>query len=148
MSEQLTMDLSTPEYEEPTSGRYSVDKLVSTFVKIRDKRSALKQKYEADDAELKEALDAIKHELLATCKTVGAESIKTKFGTAMRTIKSRYWTGDWDSMYSFIAEHNAFGLLEKRVHQTNMKQFLDEHPDLKPAGLNIDHEYDITVRRN
>jgi hypothetical protein len=125
-----------------------VDKLVSTFVKIRDKRSALKQKYEADDAELKNALDALKHELLSTCKAVGAESIKTKFGTAIRSVKSRYWTGDWDSMYTFISEHNAFGLLEKRVHQTNMKQFLDEHPDLKPAGLNIDHEYDITVRRN
>jgi len=148
MSDQLALDLPTPESEEEASTRYSVDKLVGTFVKIRDKRSALKQKYEADDAELKASLDAIKHELLATCKTVGAESIKTKFGTAIRSIKSRYWTGDWDSMYSFIADHNAFGLLEKRVHQTNMKQFLDEHPDLKPAGLNIDHEYDITVRRN
>jgi hypothetical protein len=38
-------------------------------------------------------------------------------------------------------------LLEKRLHQTNMKQFLEENPDLKPAGLNIDSEYTIVVRR-
>jgi hypothetical protein len=50
-------------------------------------------------------------------------------------------------MRHFIAEHDAFELLEKRIHQTNMKQFLEENPDLHPAGLNVDSEYSVTVRR-
>jgi len=39
------------------------------------------------------------------------------------------------------------GLLEKRIHQTNMKEFLENNPDVEPMGLNIDREYEITIRR-
>jgi len=39
-------------------------------------------------------------------------------------------------------------LLERRIHQTNIKQFLEENPDLLPAGLNVDSAYSITVRRS
>jgi hypothetical protein len=28
-----------------------------------------------------------------------------------------------------------------------MKEFLEEHPDLHPAGLNVDQEYSIRVTR-
>jgi hypothetical protein len=51
-------------------------------------------------------------------------------------------------MYSFIEEHSAFGLLEKRLHQTNMKDFLFENPDVLPMGLNVDSEYTVSVRRS
>jgi hypothetical protein len=50
-------------------------------------------------------------------------------------------------MYSFIREHDALELMEQRLHQTNMKQFLTEHPELLPDGLNVDSRYAITVRR-
>jgi hypothetical protein len=50
-------------------------------------------------------------------------------------------------MYTFIKEHDAFGLLEKRLHQTNMKDFLNENPDALPMGLNVESEYTIVVRR-
>jgi len=33
------------------------------------------------------------------------------------------------------------------VHDTNMKQFLEEHPDEYPAGLNVENRYTIVVRR-
>ena len=50
-------------------------------------------------------------------------------------------------MHKFILEHKVPELLEKRVAQGNMKAFLEENPDLLPAGLNIDSEYTVTVRR-
>ena len=123
------------------------EKLMATYVRIRDSRNEAKHQYETRDEEYVKQLRLIEASLLETCKAMGADSIKTKEGTAIRSIKSRYWTGDWESMYSFISDNNAFSLLEKRLHQTNMKQFLEENPDLKPAGLNIDSEYTIVVRR-
>jgi hypothetical protein len=39
-------------------------------------------------------------------------------------------------------------LLEKRIHQTNMKAFLEENPELIPAGLNANSEYSVTIRRS
>ena len=76
------------------------------------------------------------------------DSIRTKAGTIIRSVKSRYWTNDWDSMYDFIEETGAYGLLEKRLHQTNMKEFLLENPDLLPRGLNVENQYTVVVRRS
>jgi len=133
--------------EEVQQEALTPEKLMATYVRIRDSRNEAKHQYETRDEEYVQQLRLIEVSLLETCKALGADSIKTKEGTAIRSIKSRYWTGDWESMYSFISDNGAFSLLEKRLHQTNMKQFLEENPDLKPAGLNIDSEYTIVVRR-
>jgi hypothetical protein len=50
-------------------------------------------------------------------------------------------------MSKFILEHECVDLLEKRIQQTNMRQFLIECPDLLPPALNVDSEYVINVRR-
>lgn len=125
----------------------SVDKLVAAFIKIRDARDEVKRDMENKMAELEAEMDVIKSTLLEQFKDTGIDSAKTPFGTAYRTLKTRYWTGDWESMYDFIHENDAYDLLERRIHQTNMKQFLEEHPDSHPKGLNVDSEYTLVVRR-
>jgi hypothetical protein len=125
----------------------TIDKLAAAYIRIRDKRSELKRAFEASDAELEEQMKLLEIEMLDICKETNAETIRTKAGTVIRSIKSRYTTGDWDSMYRFIKEHDAFGLLERRLHQTHMKQFLEENPELLPVGLNVDREYTVVVRR-
>jgi hypothetical protein len=126
----------------------SVDKLVSVFIKIRDARDAERREWEAKEAEYNEQLELINAELLEICKDANATSIKTKHGTAIRTVKTRYWTNDWEQFYKFMIENNAPELLEKRIQQTHMKEFLEENPDVLPAGLNVDSQYTITVRRS
>lgn len=126
----------------------SVDELVSVYIKIRDARDAARKQADEVDADFEEQLGIINQQILEICKETGADSIKTKHGTAIRTIKSRYWTNDWERFYDFMFEHNVPELLERRIHQTNIKQFLEENPDLLPAGLNVDSAYSITVRRS
>jgi hypothetical protein len=50
-------------------------------------------------------------------------------------------------MYSFIEKHNAPFLLEKRLHNGNVKQFLEENPDALPVGLQVDNKYVVHVRK-
>lgn len=123
-------------------------KLTSIYIKIRDKRADNKRMFEAEDNDLKEQMDVLEAQMLDVCKEMNADSIRTPHGTIMRSVKSRYWTNDWDSIYSFIEETGAFGLLEKRIHQTNMKDFLAENPDIYPKGLNVESEYTVVVRRS
>ena len=123
------------------------DKLVKTYVKIRDKRKELADQYEKEDGDLKEALETIESELLEMCKETGADSLRTEFGTVTRRVAKRYWTNDWHSFHEFLKEHGALELLEKRIAQTNMSTFLEENPDLLPPGLNVDSRYTVTVRR-
>ena len=124
------------------------DKLAEIYIKIRDKRAEIKEKFEAEDASLKEQQDLLAEEMLEVCYENNADSIKTPAGTIIRKVDTRYWTTDWDSMYQFIQEHDAYPLLEKRLHQTNLKQFLDENPNLLPAGLQADSKYTVVVRRS
>ena len=124
------------------------DKLAEIYIKIRDKRVELKEKFEAEDTALKEQQDLLAQEMLEVCYENNADSIKTPAGTIIRKVDTRYWTTDWDSMYQFIQEHDAYPLLEKRIHQTNLKQFLEENPELLPAGLQADRKYTVVVRRS
>jgi sugar phosphate isomerase/epimerase len=133
--------------ENEAATRPDLDQLTSIYLKIRDTRAENKRQFENVDKDLEEQQKMLAEQMLDTCKEMNAESIRTQHGTIIRSVKSKYWTGDWDSMYNFIKEHDAFGLLEKRLHQTNMKDFLNENPDVMPMGLNVENEYTIVVRR-
>lgn len=122
-------------------------KLAQIYIKIRDARDENRRVSDAKEKELEAQMDLLTAEMLNTCKDMDATSIRTPHGTIIRSVKSRYWTNDWDSMYDFIEEHGAFGLLEKRLHQTNLKDFLAENPDVLPMGLNVESEYTVVVRR-
>jgi hypothetical protein len=125
----------------------SIEKIVTAYIKIRDTKEAMYAKYKAESAELEEQMTILKHKLLDISKETGVTSFSTPHGTAYRTVKDRYWTNDWESFYTFMRDNNAMGLLEKRIHQTNMKEFLENNPGEEPMGLNIDREYEITIRR-
>ncbi len=126
----------------------SADKLVAVYMKMREKRASLLREYEEQDEAIKSQMEVVEGKLLDLCKAIGADSLKTQHGTIIRTVKTRYWTSDWNSMHKFIMEHNMPELLEKRVSQTTMKQLLDENPDLMPPGMNVDSRYAVTIRRN
>ena len=129
-------------------GAPTLEQLTKVYIKIRDNRRVLEQAFKAEDEKLQEQIRAIEEQMLDICKKFNASSIKTEAGTIIRSVKSRYWTNDWDSMYQFIRDHGAFALLERRLHQSHMKQFLEENPDLTPVGLNVDKEYTVVVRRS
>lgn len=125
----------------------TADKLVKSYINLRNKRKQILTAFEEEDNELKAQQELITDKLLEMCKEVGADSLKTQYGTVSRSVSTRYWTSDWGSMYDFIKEHEAFQLLEQRIHQSNMKKLLEESPDLLPPGLNSDSKYTVTVRK-
>ena len=125
----------------------NTDDLVAAYVAIRDQKQDIKRQMELQVKELDEQLEEISKALLEICESNQAESIRTAHGTISRTVKTDYWTSDWDSMYRFIRDHDAFNLLHKRINQTSMKQFLEENPDIHPEGLNVNREYEVRVTR-
>jgi enamine deaminase RidA (YjgF/YER057c/UK114 family) len=127
--------------------KMDADKLVKAYIKIRDAKDKLVREHEEQLKGLTDQMEVIEQELLELCKETGQDGGKTQFGTFTRTVKTRYWTSDWDSMYRFIREHNAPELLERRIAQGNIKEFLETNPDVRPEGLNTDSRYSITVRR-
>ena len=125
----------------------SVEKLVKVYIKMRDKHTEMSREYQEQEKLLKDKMAKIKGALLDHCKEHNVDSVRTGEGLFFRTVKQNYWTSDWESMGKFVVEHNAPELLEKRLHQGNIKQFLEENPTLLPPGINVDSEYSVTIRR-
>lgn len=125
----------------------NADQLVAVYIKMRDAKDKIKHEMEERIKQIEVEMDTVRDALLRICDATGQSGGKTEHGTFTRTVKTRYWTTDWHSMHQFILEHSALDLLEQRLHQTNLKSFLQEHPELLPPGLNADSKYDITVRR-
>ena len=125
----------------------SMDKLSASYILLRSEREQLKMVYEADDAVLNEAMAVIENQMLDVMNNTNATSISTDNATIIRTVRKRYNPSNWEAVYKMIAKHDAYGLLEKRIHNGNMKDFLEQHPDEYPAGLNVDSRYAVTVRR-
>ena len=121
--------------------------LVSAYINIRDERDRIVNQQKQALKALEEQMDTVSKALLEICKENKLDGFRTDFGTVSQITKTEYWTNDWESLYKFIKENDAFHLLHKRVNQSGMKEFLEEHPDLHPAGLNVDQEYSIRVTR-
>jgi hypothetical protein len=130
-----------------TKPEVSPERLVKVYIKMRNKRAELSAAFDEQDNKVKTQMEKVKQALLDYCKDHNVESVRTTEGLFYRTVKTNYWTSDWESMRNFIVEHKVPELLHERIHQGNIKQFLDEHPELLPPGLNVDSEYGITVRR-
>ena len=124
-----------------------VERLVKVYIKMREKHAEMSKTFKEQEEALKDQMAKVKGALLEHCKEHNVESVRTAEGLFFRTLKQSYWTNDWESMGKFIVEHQVPELLEKRLHQGNIKQFLAEHPDLLPPGINVDSEYSVTVRR-
>jgi hypothetical protein len=124
-----------------------LDKLVKIYRKLRTRMTELTQAYDTQAEVLKAQQDEIKNAIKEQMKAMGVTSVRTTEGTAVMSVKTRYTTQDWDSFKKFMIEHEAIDLLEKRIAQTNMAQFLEENPGVVPPGLNSTSEYDISVRK-
>jgi hypothetical protein len=119
------------------------DKLMRVYAKMRDKLEVL----ERDVTKLEADMKVVKSALLDHCKANGVESIRTPYGLAFRTVRTMYSTADWENFHKFVLDNSAPYLLEKRLHQGNMKEFMADNPELVPPGLNSSSEYTLTIKR-
>lgn len=125
----------------------SVNDLVAAYRKLRSAIAEEEELHEAKVKGLREQMEIVSTELLNFCNEENLDSIRTPEGTVSRRVQTRYWTTDWEQMYKFVVEHDVPFVLEKRIHNGNMKQFLEENPDALPIGLQIDNKYVIQVRK-
>ena len=124
-----------------------LDKLAKIYRKLRSKIADLTQEYDTQVEILKAQQEEIKNAMKDQMKALGVTSVRTPEGTVVLSVKTRYSTQDWDEFKKFVLAHEALELLEKRIAQTNMAQFLEENPGVVPPGLNSTSEFDISVRK-
>lgn len=125
----------------------TTEKIVETYIKVRDAVAAMEERHREEKRNLKDQLEVLEQELLSRVEQAGGNISVPNVGRVARRISRNYWTNDWESFYKVVKEHDAFHLLHQRISNKAMQEFLDEHPDLMPEGLNVDSRYTVTVTR-
>ena len=126
----------------------NTEELVEAYINIRNQREKLLREFEAADGALKEDLQKLEAALLDICNTVNADSIKTTHGTVMRKLNERFFCQDWDNFYKYVLDNEAVQLLERRIHQSNFREHMNEiEGDGLPPGVNVMREYGVSVRK-
>jgi hypothetical protein len=134
--------MNEPENEGP-----SLDTLAKAYIRIRDAISAKTKEYDAIIEGLKEQQKAISDEIKTRMQAVGATSLKTDSGTMSMRVDTRYYPQDWDAFSAFVKANDAMGLLERRVAQGNLQQWIEQNPANVPHGLGTVSQYVISVRK-
>ena len=128
--------------------KFNTEELVSAYLALRNGRAQLKEDYEESDAKLKTEMEQVEQAMLEICNDVGADSIKTTFGTVIRKVNERFYCTDWDNFKNYVLENEAVELLERRIHQGNFKEHMTQiEGQGLPPGVNVMREYGITVRK-
>lgn len=125
----------------------SAEEMARNYIALRSELEQLTRKYEEDSKVIQSEMEAITHKLSHICEESGATSIKTKYGTIIRSMQTRYSTTDWGSYHEMVLKYNAPYLMQKRIMDSALRDFLEEHPEAYPPGLYTDNKYVISVRR-
>lgn len=121
--------------------------IVEKYIKMRDKKAALKKDLAEKTAKLDEAMDLIEAHLLARFQADGVTSMATPEGTAYQSSRVSAKVEDWDAALDFIKKHKLWHMLERRVGKEAVAQYNEEHGQL-PPGISMTEELTINVRRS
>lgn len=131
---------------EEATPKVGLDTRIQQYVALRDK---IKQADDAHKAKMKpyrEMLDALNSVILDLLNQSGGDSIKTKFGTAYKTVKRSASLEDADKFMSFVIEKEAWDLLDRRVSVTAAEAFAEDNGVL-PPGVKVSSTSVVGVRR-
>lgn len=127
---------------------FSMEQIAAAIVAIRDEITSINKEADKKVKNLEREKEKLEEYCRQMMEKLNSTAIKTNSGTIMSQEKIRYSTSNWEEFYRLVLDLNRPELFEKRIHQTNFKEFLEENPDKEPKGLNIFRETKITVRRS
>jgi hypothetical protein len=140
----LPTTMSVADIAEPA---VSMDRLAKIYIRMRDKLAELTREYETQEAKIKEQQAEVAAAMKDIIQQAGGESIRTAHGTVTLKTTKRFYAQDWEAMYQFINDNHAPFLLEKRIAQKNMQEFLEANPETVPPGLNTMSELTVAVTK-
>ena len=124
----------------------TVDQVVATYIKLRNKKLALQ-------AEVKEKTDAITEQMQKLeswikekADETGVTSFKTSNGTAFLTTTDFANVADWDAVVDFVKENDAWDMFEKRISKTAVRGYIDMNKEV-PPGVNYGTRLDVNIRK-
>jgi len=113
----------------------ATDSLVRVFIKMRAKRSSIKEAYEEQDDVLKEQMKQIEIELLRRAQEQGVEGFSTAEGTTYIAEEVHASIGDPNVFIEFLESpdlEDPYAFYEQRPSLKRIKEWQDAHKTVNP----------------
>jgi hypothetical protein len=122
-------------------------KITKAYINIRDARNELRKQYDDSDKDLKIAQQKLEAAMLDHLNKHGMESVRTEAGTFYRQEEITPSASDWNALYNWIKEHDAWEALERRIKKTFIREYAEAHSGGLPPGVSVFREFVVRVRR-
>lgn len=124
-----------------------INDIVQKYIALRDKKAQMKKEYEDRVAGVESLMEKVEAVLLKHFEETGSEAIKTDAGTAYKSTRTSATVADWDAVFAFIRDKEAWEMLEHRVNKKAVEEFKAANDDL-PPGVNWRSEVVVNIRRS
>ena len=124
----------------------NVDDVIATYMKLRDQKAAIEGEVKEKVSTIKAKMEKLESWIKEKADAEGVTSFKTKHGTAFLTTTDYANVADWDAVFNFIQENQAFDMLEKRVSKTAVRGYIDQTKAV-PPGINYGTKLEVNVRK-
>lgn len=125
---------------------FTVEQVVERYLKLRRKKEEVENEAKTKVAEVKAKMTMLESWLMQKADEDGVTSFKTTAGTAFVTSTDFANVADWDAVLTFIKNHEAFDMLERRVSKAAVRAHMDETGDV-PPGITYGTKIGINVRK-
>lgn len=125
----------------------TIDQVIAAYVKLRDKRDALKKQQAADMAPINENMYKLQCWLQKQLQDTGQTSAKTTAGTAFLQTDISVAVEDFDAILAFIQANGLWAMLEKRVSKSVVQDYIESTQEL-PPGVKVTSEISCHIRRS
>jgi hypothetical protein len=125
----------------------NVHEAVEKYICLRDENKAIQQEADARIEANKEKMKRLEAYFMGKLNETGANSMSTDAGRFHKQIEIYPRAVDWDTVYNFIKENDAYDLLEKRLTKTFVKKYMEENEE-PPPGVAVQREYIVKITRS
>lgn len=125
----------------------TINDLVAKYIEIRDRKDALRRRYKEKNAVYDNALKKLEGVLLKNLDHSDAKSVRTDSGTCYVAKRTSATVADRDVFLEFVADNDAWDMVESRCSKLAIKQYLDAEGHL-PPGVNYRVERVLNVNRS
>lgn len=117
-----------------------MDELLKKIQALRDKRDKITEMYN-------EQIELLGFKLEKMMEDAGEEKHNSEHALAYFTKKKTAEVTDWTIIQTYIKEHNAFDLLEKRISVSSLEARLNAGEEIKGVSVKTG-EKQLVIRRN
>jgi hypothetical protein len=123
-----------------------LDTIVERYVQLRDRKEQMNKAHEEKLAPLNEAMKRLEGAILGNLQAQGAESFRTKAGTAYLKNTVSITTADKLAFTNWLHETGNWDTADIRPAKVAIEEFRKDNDDI-PPGLNWKESVSVGIRR-